>query len=135
MSYHPSQVNQGAGAEIPSGIIYYGHSPTGQVYEADSSFTIGGGYLSASNIKLQNNGTIGSVQTPGAITINSSGDVSLFGNLTVNGTTTTVNSTTITVEDPIIILGSGTPTADDNKDRVCLLIIMNWGSQNWFFWF
>ena len=45
------------------------------------------------------------------------GNVVVDGNLTVHGTTTTVNSTTITVEDPIIVLGSGTPTSDDNKDR------------------
>jgi hypothetical protein len=114
MSYHPSQVNI---SEVPSGIVYYGHSPSDQVYEADSGFTIGGGYLSATAIKVDDGSTIGSDTTPGAITIAGNGDVSLAGNLTVNGTTTTVNSTTITVEDPIIILGSGTPTSDDNKDR------------------
>jgi len=120
MSYHPSRVNQGAGAEIPSGIVYYGHSPSGQVYEADSAFTIGGGFLNASNIKIQNNGTIGVSNLPGAITIGSDGTVSVLGDLTVNGTTTTVNSTTVTVQDPIIRLGAsgtGNPTIDDNKDR------------------
>ena len=45
-------------------------------------------------------------------------DVSVTGNLTVNGTTTTVNSTTVTIDDPIFTLGGDTaPAADDNKDR------------------
>jgi len=45
-------------------------------------------------------------------------NVSISGNLTVNGTTTTVNSTTVTVDDPVITLGGDTnPTSDDNKDR------------------
>jgi hypothetical protein len=52
----------------------------------------------------------------GTTTINN--NLTVAGNLTVNGTTTTVNSTTITVDDPIITLGGDTvPTSDDNKDR------------------
>ena len=44
--------------------------------------------------------------------------ISIPGNLTIGGTTTTVNSTTITVDDPIITLGGDTaPGSDDNKDR------------------
>lgn len=117
MSYHPSKVNKSIGAEIPSGIVYFGHSPTGCVYEADTNFTIDGTYLNAAKIKLPANGTIGVPNKTNAITIGLNGDVSVLGNFTVNGTTTTVNSTTITIEDPIIILGSGTPTVDDNKDR------------------
>jgi hypothetical protein len=104
-------------SRIPSGIVYFGTPSSDSLYESDSNFTIGGGYLSASNIKLQNNGTLGSNGTPNAITIASDGDVSIYGNLTVNGTTTTVNSTTVLVEDPIILLGSGSPSTDDNKDR------------------
>ena len=50
--------------------------------------------------------------------INNSGDVTVVGNLIVNGTTTTVNSTTITLDDPILTLGGDTvPGSDDNKDR------------------
>ena len=56
------------------------------------------------------NGNTGAATFAGAVTIG--------GNLTVNGTTTTVNSTTVTVDDPIITLGGDTaPTVDDNKDR------------------
>tara|TARA_B100000242_G_scaffold250355_1_gene191805 strand:- start:2390 stop:4042 length:1653 start_codon:yes stop_codon:yes gene_type:complete len=45
-------------------------------------------------------------------------NLTVTGDLTVNGTTTTVNSTTLTVDDPIITLGGDTaPGSDDNKDR------------------
>jgi hypothetical protein len=46
------------------------------------------------------------------------GNVVVYGNLNVMGTTTTIDSTTITVDDPVFTLGGDTaPTADDNKDR------------------
>ena len=45
-------------------------------------------------------------------------NLTVQGNLTVNGTTTTVNSTTMTVDDPVLTLGGDVaPGADDNKDR------------------
>ena len=45
-------------------------------------------------------------------------NLTVTGDLTVNGTTTTVNSTTVTVDDPVITLGGDTaPGSDDNKDR------------------
>jgi hypothetical protein len=45
-------------------------------------------------------------------------NLTVTGNLTVNGTTTTVNSTVTTLDDPIITLGGDTaPSSDDNKDR------------------
>ena len=44
--------------------------------------------------------------------------VSIPGNLTVGGTTTTVNSTTVTIADPVFNLGgTSAPSSDDNKDR------------------
>jgi cytoskeletal protein CcmA (bactofilin family) len=45
-------------------------------------------------------------------------NLTITGDLTVNGTTTTVNSTTVTIDDPIFTLGGDTaPGSDDNKDR------------------
>ena len=56
--------------------------------------------------------------TPTTAMTFSGANVTLAGNLTVNGTTTTVNSTTLTVDDPIITLGGDSaPASDDNKDR------------------
>lgn len=53
-----------------------------------------------------------------AMQLSGTGDLTVTGNLTVNGTTTTINSTITTLDDPIITLGGDTaPAADDNKDR------------------
>jgi len=55
-------------------------------------------------------GATGNVETTGTLTVG--------GNLQVNGSFTTVNSTTVTIDDPIFTLGGDTaPTLDDNKDR------------------
>ena len=46
------------------------------------------------------------------------GTVRVWGDLLVDGTTTTVNSTTLQVDDPVITLGGDTaPASDDTKDR------------------
>ena len=45
-------------------------------------------------------------------------NLSIPGNLIVNGTTTTVNSTTVTIDDPIFTLGGDTaPITSDALDR------------------
>jgi hypothetical protein len=44
--------------------------------------------------------------TVSATTVNT-GDITVSGNLTVNGTTTTVNSTTVSFDDPMIYVGDG----------------------------
>ncbi len=46
------------------------------------------------------------------------GTVRVWGDLQVDGTTTTVNSTTVTIDDPIFTLGGDTtPVSDDGLDR------------------
>ena len=51
-------------------------------------------------------------------TVSVDDNLTVAGNLTVNGTTTTVNSTTVTIDDPIFTLGGdAAPGSDDNKDR------------------
>jgi hypothetical protein len=54
-------------------------------------------------------------------------NVTIEGNLTINGTTTTVSTDMVTVKDPIITLGSDT---SDNKDRG---IEFKYGSKTGFF--
>ena len=57
-------------------------------------------------------------ESSGTFTVGLPNDVTITGNLTVNGTTTTLNSTTVTVDDPIMTLGGDSaPGSDDNKDR------------------
>lgn len=67
---------------------------------------------------------VGTAVASKAVILDSSKDytgirnLTLAGNLTVNGTTTTVNSTTVTIDDPIFTLGGDSaPDSDDNKDR------------------
>ena len=65
----------------------------------------------ASGISLSNNNltTSGTVDTGtlDATTINATGNVTIDGDLTVNGTTTTINTANIVVQDPIMVLSSG----------------------------
>lgn len=117
MSYQPFD-------RRPSGIVFFGTDASDQVFESNANFTIDGTTLLATNLKVSDGGNIGSATTTDAISIASNGDVtmsqdlSITGNLTVDGTTTTVNSTTVTVDDPIFTLGGDTaPASDDNKDR------------------
>ena len=57
-------------------------------------------------------------QSGGTVTIGLPNNVTITGNLTVSGTTTTINSTVVTVDDPIFTIGGDTaPSSDDNKDR------------------
>jgi len=100
MSYQPYDRN-------PSGIVFFGNGPTDQLYESDAAFTIGGGILSATNIKISDGGNIGSATTADAITIASNGKVTLAGDLQVNGTTTTISTTNTVVSDLLLELGNG----------------------------
>jgi len=73
-----------------------------------------GGTITFSNVA--NETTV--AQSGGTITVGLPDNVTITGNLTVNGSTTTVNSTTVTLDDPVLVLGGDTaPTSDDNKDR------------------
>ena len=57
-------------------------------------------------------GILAIVTTDGSEAVTMSGALTVTGNLTVNGTTTTVDTATLSVEDPLIILGSGNDSAD-----------------------
>lgn len=54
---------------------------------------------------------------PSSNNLNIGNNLTVGGDLVVNGTTTTVNSTVVTIEDPVFVIGSGSPSTDDNKDR------------------
>lgn len=126
---------------IPDGIVFFGDATGDALFDASSSFTFDGSNLSVPNVILANSGTIGSVGAPTAIAIDSAGDVtfgadvSITGDLTVNGTTTTVNSTVVEVVDPIMVLGTGSPGVDDNKDRGIAFEWYSGGNKTGFFGF
>jgi len=66
-------------------------------------------------------GTSGAIQDSANLTFNGStlnvtGGITLSGDLTVNGTTTTINSTTLTVDDKNIELGATTSPSDTSAD-------------------
>lgn len=126
MSYSPHQRNT-------SGIVFFGEQGNQPTFYSDSNFLIqdgAAGHIKIPNLVIGDGGNIGSTTDPDAIAIASNGNVtmsqslSITGDLTVNGTTTTVNSTVVTVEDPILILGKDSANtspygsdSDDNKDR------------------
>jgi hypothetical protein len=84
--------NAGSGTEAAPGIAFDGDPNTG-IYRPG-----------ADQLAISTGGTQ-------RLLIDDSGVVTVAGDLTVNGTTTTVNSTTVTVDDKNIELGSvGTPT-------------------------
>tara|TARA_B100000287_G_scaffold229058_1_gene215915 strand:+ start:548 stop:1975 length:1428 start_codon:yes stop_codon:yes gene_type:complete len=90
-----------------------GDSGTGAVDLDSQSLTIAG---TSNEIETSASGQTITVGLPNDVTIGQ--HLTVTGNLTVNGTTTTVNSTTTTVDDPIFTVGGDSaPGSDDNKDR------------------
>ena len=88
-------------------------SATGQAV----TFAIGQSVGTGDNVEF-NNVTVGGTLNSDDITastLTASGNVSVTGDLTVNGTTTTVNSTTVSIADPVFEIGSD--SSDDNLDR------------------
>lgn len=74
------------------------------------------GYLTGGTGVTVSSGQISIGQAVGTTDNVTFGDVTVDGNLTVNGTTTTVNSTTITVDDKNIELGSTASPTDVGAD-------------------
>ena len=109
----PSLVIPGTNADT----LYF---VTGGVLQATIDTATG---LTVNNLNIDNNTistTTGDLYLdPGKTGAGSpTGNVVVYGNLQVMGTTTEVNSTTITVDDPVFTLGGDTaPSTDDNKDR------------------
>jgi hypothetical protein len=99
-----------------------GATPTVAI-DASSSPTVAGVTAGDVQVGVTADGEIDT--SSGNLTIDSAGgtvsvddNLTVTGNLTVNGTTTTVNSTTVTIDDPIFTLGGDSaPGSDDNKDR------------------
>ena len=95
----------------------------GQAVGTTDSPTFAGATLDGVQIGITAGNEIDTVS--GNLTIDSAGgtvtvddNLTVSGNLIVNGTTVTVNATTTTIDDPIITLGGDTaPGTDDNKDR------------------
>jgi len=103
-------------------VLNGGTGTAGTALQAASTSSLTYDIVTAANVTTVNLGTsannvyIGGSSTNDLVTVNK--HLTVSGNLTVNGTTTTVNSTVTTLDDPILTLGGDTaPTSDDNKDR------------------
>ena len=115
-----------------------GATPTVAI-DTSSSPTVAG--VTAGNVKVGVTAD-GEIDTSsGNLVIDSAGgtvqvddNLTVTGNLTVNGTTTTVNSTTITIDDPIMTLGGDSaPGSDDNKDGGVLAQYYDSSAKKMFF--
>ncbi len=67
-------------------------------------------------------------------TVNTSGDVIVGGNLTVNGTTTAINSTTINVDDKNIVLGNNASSSNTTADGGGITIEATTGGDKTWTW-
>jgi hypothetical protein len=66
--------------------------------------------------------------------VSTTGNVTVGGNLIVNGSTTTVNSTVVTIDDPVFTIGGDVAASgDDNKDRGIAFNYYNGSSKTGFF--
>jgi hypothetical protein len=95
-------------------------SPSNGIVKISSDAGSYPGYLNVGGIQSWDGVIALSVGTgTGHLTANA--NLTVTGNLIVNGTTTTVDSTTLTTKDPIVTLGGGSAgtaaSSDDNKDR------------------
>jgi hypothetical protein len=106
--------NQAAALEIKEGSNAYMTFVTTNSSEqitVDKKLVVSNGVTFQSNTVDINGGNIDGTDIGTAVraagnftTVDTSGNVTVGGNLTVNGTTTTIESTTLTIEDPLIIL-------------------------------
>ena len=111
-----------AGTGITVGSASEGATPTVAI-DTSSSPTVAG--ITADDVQIGVTAANEIDTSSGNLVIDSAGgtvsvddNLTVTGNLTVNGTTTTVNSTTVTIDDPIFTLGGDSaPGSDDNKDR------------------
>ena len=101
-----------------SGTITLGLSSIANAKLANSSITVSDGSSStavALGGTMTFSGTSNEVtvaESSGTVTIGLPDDVTIAGDLTVNGDTVTVNTATLSVEDPLIILANGNNAAD-----------------------
>ena len=99
---------------------------TGGELEDDANFVFDGTELAVGVDKFTVQASSGNTVVDGTLQVNgnvnlgnaSSDTVTIAGNLTVQGTTTTVESTTITLDDPVIALADNTTSnTSDGLDR------------------
>lgn len=103
--------------ETGSGALVFGTSPQITTSLTTDSTTFALVNTTATTVNFAGAATTLNIgAATGTTTVNN--NLTVSGDLVVNGTTTTINSTTQTLDDPIFTLGGDTaPTSDDSKDR------------------
>lgn len=103
--------------ETGSGALVFGTSPQITTSLTTDSTTFSLVNATATTVNFAGAATTLSIGAgTGTTTVNN--NLTVAGDLVVNGTTTTVNSTVQTLDDPVLTLGGDTePVSDDNKDR------------------
>ena len=104
---------------VASGVVTIKDGGVANAELANSSFVISDGAGNTSDISLGNTltlqGTTNEVtvaESAGTVTIGLPDDVTIAGNLTVNGTVTTIDTTNLVVEDPLIKLAKNNNSSD-----------------------
>ena len=87
---------------------------SGQTLTVNLDTTLTGLTSVTSTTLTDGTASINSGALTGVTSINTSGDVTVGGNLTVTGTTTSVNSTNTTISDTLVVLQSGLTDANPN---------------------
>ena len=103
--------------ETGSGVLVFGTSPafTTSVTTASTSFDVFN--TAATTVNAFGAATALTLGASGSGTTTIRNNLIVSGNLQVDGTTTIVNSTITSLDDPVIILGGDTATAETTKDR------------------
>ena len=118
----------GTGASFTAGNVTTNANLTGHITSTGNATVLGTAAFSSANLAgalTDETGTGSAVfsasptftGTLNCAALTSTGNVTVGGDLIVNGTTTTVNSTVTTLDDPIITLGGDGNGINDDKDR------------------
>lgn len=133
--------SNGTGVVITNGSVAIGQSVATDQTPQFAGMNIDGNATVTGNITFDagsGNSTIAS--TNGNVLVEGTefvgNDVTIAGNLTVEGATTTVKSNTVVIDDPIFLLGAvsgAAPSSDDNKDRGILAHYYSGSAKQAFF--
>ena len=131
--------SNGTGVVITNGSVAIGQSVATNVSPQFAGLDINGsvtvtGDITGDSGNMTVSASGGNVLVEGSTF--SGNDVTIPGNLTVEGSTTTIESNTVVIDDPIFLLGAvsgAAPSSDDNKDRGILAHYYSGSAKQAFF--
>lgn len=134
MSYNPSSATK-------KSIVFFGANASDAKFNSDATLYFDNSKLYTNGIVLPNDGYIGSAGDNQAIQIDNSGNVTIKGNFTVQGSQVVLNTETLTIEDNIIVLNknaTGSATVDagieiERGDDTNVKLLWDEGNNYWTF--